>query len=382
MDSESNPNRSEIASQGGRARADALPASRRSEIAREASLVRWGADLPFATHDGDLEIAGRRIACAVLNTRKRVLTQQTFLTAVGRAAKAKAGKGSRGMQVDDLPPFLAAANLHDFISDELRQSTTPIVYRTKSGGKAFGYDAMLLPHVCEVYLKARDAHLEAKNQDPPGSVLLPSQEHIVKACDMLMRGLAKVGIIALVDQATGYAEQQTKDEMFKILEQYISPTLLPWTKTFPDEFFKQVYHIYKWDYRPGNNKRPQCVGAFINKYIYDQLPPGVLDKLREINPVLPAGYRKEQHWRHLTADTGNEHLDRQITAVQTLLQISDDKKSFDAVFSRIARKGSAAALAEGERKALVIQVDAPKNEPNLFTQAERKAAAEQVDDPT
>lgn len=327
-------------------------------------MVRWSVDLPHATHDGDLEIAGRRIACAVLNTRKRVLTQQTFLTAVGRAAKAKAGKGSTGMQVDDLPPFLAAENLKRFISDDLRESTTPVVYRTKSGGRAFGYDAMLLPHVCEVYLAARDAHFEARKVDPTASVLLPSQEHIVRACDMLMRGLARVGIIALVDQATGFAEQQTKDELFRILEAYISAPLLPWTKKFPDEFFKQVYRLYGWQYRPGSTRRPQCVGAFINKYVYDQLPPGVIDKLRELNPVTETGRRKHKHFQHLTIDTGDEHLDRQVTAVQTLLQVVPDKgkKLFDEMFSKIARVGT--------RPALVVKVNALPAPPGLFEQVD------------
>ena len=52
--------------------------------------------------------------------------------------------------VDDIPPFLAAQNLKRFISDDLLQSTTPILFRTLHGGKAFGYDAEMLPKVCEV----------------------------------------------------------------------------------------------------------------------------------------------------------------------------------------------------------------------------------------
>jgi hypothetical protein len=80
----------------------------------------------------------------VLENQKRVLMQETFLTAIGRAAKAKAGTGSVKL-IDGLPPFLSADNLKAFISDELRQSTNPVVFRTPKGNRAFGYDALLLP---------------------------------------------------------------------------------------------------------------------------------------------------------------------------------------------------------------------------------------------
>jgi hypothetical protein len=132
---------------GGLARASRLSPEERTEIATKAAEARWGVALPQATHSGELVIGGRRIACAVLQNSKRVLTQETFLTAIGRAAKAKAGTGSLKL-VDGLPPFLVAENLNPFITDELRQSTTPIVFRTVKGGRAFGYDAMLLPMVC------------------------------------------------------------------------------------------------------------------------------------------------------------------------------------------------------------------------------------------
>src|SRR4051812_35814273 len=66
--------RAEIASQGGKARALALSKERRREIGKAAAAKRWSTDLPRAESDGDLTIAGRRISCAVLSTKMRVLT--------------------------------------------------------------------------------------------------------------------------------------------------------------------------------------------------------------------------------------------------------------------------------------------------------------------
>jgi len=68
----------------------------------------------------------------------RVLTQETFLTALGRAGKAKGGQGSRQMmRIGGLPPFIAAENLQPFVSDELRRAATPIVFRSVRGNKAY-----------------------------------------------------------------------------------------------------------------------------------------------------------------------------------------------------------------------------------------------------
>jgi hypothetical protein len=328
------------AAKGGKARSAYMEPEDRREIARAAARARWGDMLPRATHTGTIVIAGRPIACAVLEGGKRLLTQETFLKAIGRAAKAKAGTGSESL-VSGMPPFLAAENLQEFVPDELREAAVPIAFRTDRGGRGYGYDAKLLPLVCDVYLNARDK-----------KKLLANQKHIADACYLLMRGLAHVGIIALVDEATGYQEERAKDELQKILEAYIAPELRPWMKMFPDEFFKQVYRLQNWEYKPGTAKRNQGVGKLINKFIYDQLPPGVLTELRARNPVVRKGYRRYRHHQFLTADTGNEHLDKQIVAVITLMKAAKDRQEFEELYNRVyAREFQ-------QRLPLIIDVEA------------------------
>lgn len=326
-------------------------------------------DIPSTLCEGEIDFAGRTIACAVLDTKLRVLTQQTFLITLGRAGKAKGGEGSAQMlRTGGLPPFLAAENLQRFISDELRQAATPVVFKAKRGKRAYGYDAKLLPLVCEVYLKARDAHLEAlseaRDRRKRGEnveakpVLTPAQEPIVKTCDLLVRSMAKEHIVALVDRATGYQDQEVRDEITAILSAYIAPHLMPWAHRFPDEFFKQVYKIHGWNYVVGNRKMPQYMGKFINQYIYDQLPDGVLEKLEELNPVNNSGHRVTQHHRHLT-DTGNIHLDRQITSSTTLMRISENKAEFKAHFVK------AHGIALDQSKPLILKAPkAPRQSPS------------------
>jgi hypothetical protein len=314
-------------SKGGVARAKKLSHEERSAIAREAAIKRWSSNVPRATHTGAIQIGDKQIVCAVLENTTRVLTQETFMASIGRARRARGGTGSSFAMVEGLPPFLAPNNLNPFISDELRQSTMPIPFLTPDGRRAYGFKAELLPMICEVYLKAR-----AEN------ALQTNQQHIAAACEILVRSLAKLGIIALVDEATGYQEDRAKDELQKILEAYITEDLRTWIKTFPNEFFKQVYKIHDWEFKPGTVKKPQYVGKFINRYIYKELPPGVLDELRKRNPVTEKGYRRHRHFQFLTADTGNPHLDKQITKVITLMQVSDTKEIFEDNFKKVFAK--------------------------------------------
>jgi len=97
--------------------------------------------------------------------------------------------------VDGIPFFLQAETLKPFINSELLASTTPIFFRTKSGKKMVGYDAELLPAVAEVYLKMRDKFLSE------GKPIPRQYGHIIQECDIIIRGLARIGIIALIDEA-------------------------------------------------------------------------------------------------------------------------------------------------------------------------------------
>jgi hypothetical protein len=66
----------------------------------------------------------------------------------------------------------------------------------------------------------------------------------------------------------------------------------------------------------------------------------VLEELRRLNPIAEGGYRKRKHFQHLTADTGNEHLDRQITSVITLMRVSDTKEELEHHFAKAFGKPS------------------------------------------
>lgn len=305
-------------SAGGKARAQSLSKEERSEISRRAAQKRWGTVIERATHTGELQIGDRVISCAVLEDGTRLINQETFMTALGRAPKAKGGTGSTMASV---PPFLSAKNLQAYATDELRSRWNAIRYSVPSGTIAYGYNAEILPDVCEIYLQA----------DDDGNIV-SSQRGSVRAAGIIMRGLARVGITALVDEATGYQEVRARYELQAILEEFVQAELRPWMKRFPDDFFQHIYRLNGWDYKPGQSKRTPYVGKLVNKYIYDQLAPGVREELQRLNPKNAKGNRPHKHHQHLTEGTGLTALDRQIAVVTTLMRISPTKDRFEELF--------------------------------------------------
>ena len=270
--------------------------------------------------DKPLVIGGVEIPCYVLEDETRVLSQGGFLQAIGRSRTPKAGTGG----VDKVPTFLAADNLQPFVPSGLGVSTSPIPFQPADGGLiSYGYPAELLPKVCKVYLDARDA-----------GALHPRQEHIAARAQALVIGLATVGIIALVDEATGYQRVREERALATILERYIAQEFRPWTRTFPYEFYEQIYRLKGWG--PPGPKRPAVIGHYTNDIVYTRLAPGILDELRERNPVLPQGWRKNRHHQWFTDDFGHPKLKEHIHAVIALMKSSSSWDVFrhrlDAVF--------------------------------------------------
>lgn len=340
--------KNEQKAKGGIARAKSLTKTERSDIARNAAAARWSSDVPMATHEGELPIAGTNVTCVVLPNGQRVITQATFLRALGRSRSPKAGTGVLST-VGGIPFFLQNEALKPFISDELAMSTTPIFFRTKSGGKGVGYDARLLPQVAEVYLKFRDSHLNSKGNVPK------QYQRMVHAADILMRGLADVGIIALVDEATGYQRDRAKDALSKILEEFIAKELRPWVRTFPDEFYENLFRLRGLSYPVATVKKPQYFGLLTNNIIYARLAPSVLEELKKATPRDAKGRHKQQLHRRLSDDVGHPKLREHLASVITLMKISRNYDQFISLLDTVhPRYGTQLTLVPAEERDLGI----------------------------
>lgn len=300
---------------GGIARARSLTPQQRSEIASRASRARHGRPLLKATHPGTLEIAGAKVACYVLEDGTRILSQRGLNDAFGIT---HGGAHDRGQK---LPRFLGPKALEPFISKELTAGLhTPIRFTPPHGGNpVLGAPATLLPDVCNVWLRAR----EAKALD--GNKRL---EDIAQQAEIIVRGLAHIGIIALVDEATGYQRDRAKDALARILEQFIAKELQPYVPTFPAEYYEQIFRLRGLEYPGGSVRRPQYFGILTNDIIYKRLAPGVLEELKRVTPRDEMGRHKDKLFRRLTSNTGYPKLRELLGSVITIMDFSANWKEF------------------------------------------------------
>ena len=147
--------------------------------------------------------------------------------------------------------------------------------------------------------------------------------------------MAQVGIIALVDEATGYQEIRTKRALAEILEAYIDKELRPWIQTFPDDFYREIFRLKGLDYPRDRVKRPQYFGIITNDIVYRRLAPGVLEELKRVQVKGDTGRPKHKLFQRLTANTGYPKLLGHLGSVVTLMKLSKDWPDFHDKLDRI-----------------------------------------------
>lgn len=243
----------------------------------------------------------------------------------------RAAKGGEGASVDQGPAFLRAKNLKPFIDNELVTSTKSIEFKPLKGGYmpkggtiaiAYGFRATAFPDVLKVYVDADGA-----------GVLRQKQEHIADVARRLLKGLPKVGMIALVDEATGYQTIRDHKELQAILEAYVLPEHRPWARTLPREFTKELYRVWGWN--TATQQGPRYAGKLTRKLLYEYLPTPVLPRLDELNPAEKSKWqRKRKHHSFLTEDYGVEQLRSHVAGVMALLRASPNKRIFMSLFER------------------------------------------------
>ena len=301
----------------GNERANKVSAAERKETARKG--VRQPA--LRETHSSSLVIGSAEIACGVREDGTRIFSRR----GVGRAF----GSRKTGVEVGapEIPPFLASRAILPFISGDLMALLeSPIAYLPKHGGRTgLGYEASILPAICEVILDA----------DRSGALTSRTQR-FANVADMLLRGFARLGVIALIDEATGYQYDRARNALAEILEKFIRKELAAWARVFPDEYYEHIYRLRGWTYE-GTNKRTPLIGTYTKDVVYQRLAPGVLDELERINPRVD-GYRRAKHHQWMTEDIGHPKLREHLTKVVVLMQAADDWSSFKRMLNRVLPK--------------------------------------------
>jgi hypothetical protein len=297
-----------IQSRGGYARAEHLSRKRRADIARKAAQARWaksGAS-PLAAHygapDRPLRIGPIEIPCYVLSDKTRVLAQRGLQSGVGMSE----GGGKRGARkIAELMASLAAKGID--VNGLVARANSPIRFIPPHGGNpADGYEATILPDICAVLIDA------AQKLDRPGSRL----KKLAERAAVLQHGFATVGIIALVDEATGYQQVREREALQTILDAYIGRELAKWAKRFPDQYYLQMSRLKGLDYNPNSSKRPMILAVVTIDMVYDRIGPGLTKELRyRRQEVFEATGKRGELQQLLTEDVGHPALQHHLSGI-------------------------------------------------------------------
>lgn len=325
------------AAKGGNARASTLTPEQRKEISQKAIKTRWSKakgipieqvgqvsrspekmqaqiapiDMtPISLFQGELEIGSVKFSCHVLDNGKRVIVTREIV----RALTGTIGGNLKG--------YLTTTNIKEYLDIEKIAEESVVFKIPGTQYEATGYEANLLVDICDAYLKARESNK-----------LTNKQKLLAKQAEIIMRACAKVGIIALIDEATGYQKIRAENALRLKLQAFITDELQEWVRMFPEDFFVQLARLENVHYSPRN--RPIRWGKYVLAFVYAAVDKDVARALKEriLNP------HKGQNLHQLLKDYGKEKVIAQIYQVlgimKTCKTMDEFKQQFDYIFKKV-----------------------------------------------
>jgi len=269
--------------------------------------------------DRPIMIGELELPCAVLEDGRRVLSYRGVCRALGLSESWTVG-------AHKLPPFLSRKSIKSLITEELSAPfSEPLEYNPKHGGRtAYGVEATMLPKICEVWLDAKEAGALKSEKD-----LLTAEK-----AKLLHRGFAHVGIIALVDEATGYQDERVKDALNKILNEFLVEEAKRYKVTFPTDFYKIIFKLNSWTWTAQSAQRkPMVVAKWTNDLVYERLAPGLLDELKARNPS-KEGKRKHKHFQFLSDEVGEPRLIEHFGGLIALGRVATNWRKYKEMVER------------------------------------------------
>jgi hypothetical protein len=292
---------------GGYARAEALTPEQRADSARKAALARWSKPvevdvpeppvdddeiiapepaMPIARWRGLLNIVGLEVPCYVLDSGEKI---------IGRTSATELLTGIKGGGA--LEKYIGVKALEPFInSDLVLERMVPFRLLEVEGlEKAVkGLPADLMIEVCQGFVAALQSSFDLQSPYPK---MTDRQRQMAIKASMFLSACAKIGLEALIDEATGYQYERAEDALQVKLRAFIADELRAWEKTFPDELWAEFGRLTGW--KGSLNSRPKWWGKLVIEMVYETLDDDVAAYLKNNKP--PAGI----HWhRQLTENIG------------------------------------------------------------------------------
>ena len=328
------------ASKGGAARMQKLTRAERQSLASQAAKARWkkvkdqsvteeasiseprAEALPEARYPGVLNLAGVDIPVYVLSNGQRV---------IARIAAIKVLTDSKTRQAD-LESYLRVEGLKPFLDIESVRARM-VTFRQKEvemlNQAVMGLPSDLFIEICQAYVSAHSASMNPES----GVTLTDRQKEIAIKAGMFLAACAKVGLDALIDEATGYQYLRPEDALAIKLKLYLQEEMRKWEPTFPDQLWEQFGRLTNWKGRL--HQRPKYWGKLVMKLIYEYLDPEVAQWLKENAPKPQKGQNYHQ-W--LTSQYGLrkliEHIWKVVGIASTCTDIEELKQRMEELYGK------------------------------------------------
>ncbi len=257
-----------------------------------------GKKLPVAQFSGTLEVGDSSLPCYVLDDGRRVFSTRGMLESLGYKANARPS-GIFGSKA--LAPVMAA---HDNPVGDLNV----IEFNAGSRFNAKGYDVEKFMDMCHALSEALD-----------DGQLVGQHIDAARKANAIIRSSSKIGIVALVDEATGYQYARAEDALQFKLKLYLAEEMRAWEKTFPDELWIEFARLTQWDGQPTKN-RPRYWGYLVMDLIYRYLDPDIAQYVKENKPKPRKGQNYHQWFNE---DVGMKRLVEHINRVIGMAQGCD-----------------------------------------------------------
>jgi len=265
-----------------------------------------------AAFAGSFNIGDLELSCFVTDDGERYISGRSMTAAIGMKGR---GQGTGRISSN--------STLKPFMNNALVMAIeNPVEISGKTPRPVHGYRAEILADLCDVILEARNG----------GALKTEQEKRYALFAETLVRGFARLGIVALVDEATGYQEVRENNALQAILDKFLTDEARKWSKTFPDDFWQKLVKVKGYDSYLAV-KRPAFIGHWVNDIVYSRLAPGIKDKLKEINPRVGQN-RKHKHHQHFSDDYGLPELKDHLKKVMVLMDASSSEKEFKKLLDK------------------------------------------------
>jgi len=260
--------------------AESMTPEQRTARASKAATARWENrkgkivrvpehKLPTALYKGVLPLVGSEIPCYVLDTGQRV---------IGRTAYTESLTGIKGG--GDLEKYLGVSSLKPFINinmllEGMVAFSLPEVEGLERDVK--GLPADLAIEVWRGFVTAMEASLTSN-----AVKLTDRQKQMAMRASFLLAACAKVGLDALIDEATGYQYDRAVDALRVKLKAYLAEEMRDWESTFPQELWIEFGRLTNW--KGTVTQRPKYWGILVTELVYSYLDADVCKWLKENKP--------------------------------------------------------------------------------------------------